>query len=202
MRVFWRLAALGCAFLACACLPVTAKNPVGSTAGFRPDSELLGVWRGKVKDDPAYIAFVNDPRNGMSAVLVSPPRAGDGGDWEVYEVKAAVLGGHRFLSVRSTFENGHVANEWPAGVTAPVLYRVTRRTLALYLLDDAATAAAIRAGEIHGTVDPDMIDSHGKITVRGDVHINEDAAAFDAFMQSPRGLALFKTPLMVLSRLD
>src|ERR1700682_731703 len=137
MRLIWRLAALTFAFLTCACLPVTTKHPVGSTAGFRPDSALLGVWRGKIKDDPAYIAFVSDLKNGMSAVLISPPRAGDGGDWEVYEVKAAILGGYRFLSVRGSFENGHVVSDWPSGTTTPVLYLATRRTLTLYLLDDA-----------------------------------------------------------------
>jgi hypothetical protein len=202
MRFSWRLASLGFAFLVCACLPVTTKHPVGSTVGFKPDPAILGVWRGTINHDVAYIAFVSDNKGNTNAVLISPAHGSDGGDWDVYDAKAATLGGHHFLSVRARYSNGQESNDWPPGVTTTVLYRATARTLTLYLLDDAATATAIKTGAIHGTVDPDMVDAKGKITVRGDVHITEDGASLDAFMQSPRGLALFKTPLVALSRLD
>src|SRR5579871_2989603 len=39
---------LFCLFLAVtACLPVTSKSPVGSTAGYKTDPQLTGMWSGK-----------------------------------------------------------------------------------------------------------------------------------------------------------
>jgi hypothetical protein len=204
MKFVIRMAALVFAFLACACLPVTTKTPVGSTVGFRPDSALFGVWRGQDKTNgaPAYFTFVKGADGGMSAITVSPAGKDSDGDWEVYDAAAATLGANRFLSVRPRFANGRSADDWPKGETTPVLYRIVGPTLTLFLLDDALTAAAVKAGKIKGTVESDMRDAHGKVTIRGDVHLTADGAALDACMRTQACLALFGPPLITLRKVE
>src|SRR5215469_2504621 len=93
------VAALCAALLVAACLPVTSKTPIGSTTGLKPDPALYGVWRGRVKDSdtPAYMSFLRNDDGTMGCVLVTPPAGSDGGEWEVFTLNAATLGGHHFL---------------------------------------------------------------------------------------------------------
>ena len=212
MKSMMRTAVLGLAILAGACLPVTTKTPVGSTVGFKPDQGLFGVWRGYATNSNAhvYLTIFKGASDGETvAVLVSAPaKAGDDGFVSVYDLKTATLGGHRFLSARGldfsgcTKSNRCEAEVLPKDATVPLLYRIVGRTLALYLLDNEATAAAIRSGAVRGSVEPDLRDKDGKIIVHGDVKLTDDGATLDRFIQSASGLALFKSPFLELRKVD
>ncbi len=73
-----------------------------------------------------------------------------------------------------------------------ILYRVEGKSLTLYLMDEDAAKAAIAAGQIKGTVGPGD---------NGDVQITSDAADLDAFLATPEGAALFKSPLVKLTKM-
>ena len=189
-----RFAVLGAAALfVAACLPVTTKNPVGSTAGFRPDAALAGVWlaHGENKDDkPGYIAFLGHGDNGMTALLISPD--GKDGEWESYTLETAMLGGNRYMNVRSALKNGEPDTDMGSADRIPMLYRLAKDgTITLYILDDDKTAAAIKAGKIAGKIDPGS---------SGDVHITAAPKALDAFFATKGGAALFDKPFVALRR--
>jgi hypothetical protein len=193
MRVLRLAAAAVAVSLTCACLPVTTKTPIGSSVGFKPDPALYGVWRSqsRQKDDLGFISFLKDEKDSMTAVMVSPSR--DGGDWQVFQLKTASVGGRTFMNARETLVGGKPADDGLAGQNVPVLYRVKGRTLTLLLLDEKKTAAAIRAGAIAGTIDPGEY---------GDVHITADTASLDRYMQSDAGIALFSAQLIVMKKVD
>jgi hypothetical protein len=204
MTHFGRWVALVMAICAGGCLPVTSKVPVGTTVGFKADPALFGVWRGKSQGDEtaSYLTFTKLPNGDLGAVLVASANNTSDGDLDVYDVKVASLGGHHFLSARGLFANGRAVEDWPADVTAPVLYRVEGNTLSLFLLDEDATANAIRSGALQGTVEADTRNQDGTVAVHGDVHVTEDGPALDAFLQSPKGLALFKTLLIRMQKVE
>jgi hypothetical protein len=193
MRALRLAAAICAALLASACLPVTTKTPIGSSVGFKPDPALYGLWRsdGDRKDDIGFISFLKGDQDRMTAVMISPDR--DGGDWQVFELRAATLGGNTFLNARETLVNGRPADDELAGHDIPVLYRLKGRTLTLLLIDEKKTAAAINTGAIAGKIDPGQY---------GDVHITADAASLDKFMQSDEGIALFSAQLIVMKKVD
>src|SRR5215471_715152 len=142
MHVLRLAAGIGAILLTCACLPVTTKTPIGSTVGFKIDPSLYGVWRsqGPQKDDPiGFVSFLKGEKDGMTAVIVSPSH--DGGDWQVFELKTASVGGRTFMNAREILVNGKPADDGLAGQNLPVLYHVTGRTLTLLLLDEKKTAA-------------------------------------------------------------
>lgn len=195
MRVLQRAAAIGAALLACACLPVTTKTPVGSTVGFAPDPALVGVWRGSndsggsgdKKKDFGFVIFVKNEDDTMTAILPEDDR------WTTYSVKIARLGDHTFMSVRELLQNGKAADDGLAGQQFPILYAVKGNKLTLALLDEKKTAAAIKSGVLAGTIEPGDY---------GDVHITAEPTALDAFMQSPAGLAFFAPPSIVMRKVD
>jgi len=195
MRIWAMTVAIAAALLTCSCLPVTTNSPVGSTVGFKPDPALYGVWRDEnhEKDSSGFISFLRDEADadGMTAVLVTP--SSSGGEWQVFQLKTASLGGRSFMNAREEFVDGKPAHDGLAGQDIPVLYRVKGRTLTLLLLDEKKTAAAIRSGAIAGTIEPGEY---------GDVHITADAASLDKFMQSDAGAALFSAPILVMKKID
>src|SRR5215831_16275766 len=182
MRALRNAAAICAALLISACLPVTTKTPIGATVGFKADPTLYGVWRDQNRGeaDEGFISFLKDEKEGMTAVIVSPRR--DGGDWQVFQLKTASVGGHTFMNAREILVNGKKADDGLAGQNIPVLYRVKGRTLTLVLLDEKKTEAAIKTGALAGTIEPGEC---------GDVHITADAASLDKFVQSDAGVALF-----------
>ena len=192
MRVLRWAAVIGAALLACACLPVTTKTPVGSTVGFAPDPALVGVWRGSgdsgdKKKDFGFIVFVKNEDDTMTAILPEDDR------WTTYSVKISRLGDHTFMNVRELLQNGKAADDGLAGQQFPILYSVKGNKLTFALLDEKRTAAAIKSGAIAGTIEPGDY---------GDVHITAEATVLDAFMQSPAGLALFAPPSIVMRKID
>jgi hypothetical protein len=192
-----RFAVLGIAALfVAACLPVTTKNPVGTTAGFKQDTSVIGVWEVEPQNDgtgdkQGFIAFLNAEEEGaMTAIMVAPGK--DAGDWSSYNLKLATLGQNRFINAWAVTNNGRPADKDEANADILLLYRMSRDgKLTLYLLDDEKTAAAVKAGKIKGEVQPGTT---------GDVHITADEKTLDKFFATKEGAALFVKPLAVMDR--
>ena len=205
MKTFKLAFALGAALLAAACLPVTSKTPVGTTAGLGADPALIGTWKvipekkkdAAADDGPGFIHFILAKDGTMTALTVSTGRAGDAakthGEWSVFAASAAQLGQNRFLNVRETSENGEPSKDEDAG-NIPVLYRFGRGgKLTLYLIDEKAAKDAIAAGKIEGKVEAGDY---------GDVALTAPADKLDAFFASKDGAALFKDALITLKRVN
>lgn len=178
------------------CLPVSSKIPAGTTVGFKPDPTLLGLWKGQGpdKDAPAYFHFLGNDDGSMTAIVIEPPHQQNLGAWSVYRLRVAMLGGNRVINVQEVSDNGKPSQEEAAAQNMLMLARAGRRgKIVLYIMDDKETAAAIKAGEIAGKVEDGE---------NGDVHLTADAAALDTFMSTPHAAALFKKPLVTLTRIE
>jgi hypothetical protein len=200
MRGIRVAAALIAALTLAACLPVTSKTPIGTTAGVKPDPSLFGIWKGRDKDGdtPGYMSFLKNDDGTMTAILVTPPAGTDGGEWEVVSLSATTLGGHHFLHARELEVNGKTDQSPLATDGFPMLYKISGDRLTLFLLDETSVAGAIRAGKLKGTIDPGPRPGQD-----GDVHITADAASLDALFQTAEGIALFgKTALITLKKID
>jgi hypothetical protein len=189
-----RFAVLGLAALfVAACLPVTTKNPVGSTVGFKPDPALIGLWKGHGEDGDkdGYFAFLrNEQDTGMTAILITPEKDVD--EWGTFDLEPATLGANHFMNVHEGLKNGRPDDDEMAKENILVLYRIEPDgKLTLSLLDEEAAAAAVRAGKIQGTIQPGS---------SGDVHITAEPAAQDAFFATKEGAALFSKKLVTLTR--
>jgi hypothetical protein len=200
--MFVRLALLSAAMLfLAACLPVTTKNPVGSTAGFKQDPALLGLWKGEPDkskppedgDRPGYLAFLNSGEDGtMTGLLIAPGKGS--GDWGYYKLRPTTLGANHYLNAWAVMNNDHPADPDEAKSDFLLLYRIGKNgKLTLYLLDEDATRAAIKAGRIKGVVDPGSM---------GDVHITAEPKDLDAFFAGRQGAALFVKPFAVMQKVD
>ena len=204
MKPFKLAFALAAALLAAACLPVTSKTPVGTTAGLGADPALIGTWKvipDRRKDNaqdgngPGFIHFILAKDGTITALTVSTGKPGDAakshGEWSVFAASTAQLGQNRILNVRETSENGEPAKDEDAQ-NIPVLYRFGRGgKLTLYLIDEKEAKAAIAAGKIEGTVEAGDY---------GDVALTAPADKLDAFFASDDGAALFKEELIALKR--
>ncbi len=100
---FMRFAVLAAAMLfVAACLPVTTKNPVGTTVGFKQDPALVGLWRAepdKDKDDDkkGFIAFLNAEDEGtMTALMIAPTRKARATGTHTHCVWPAMLGKNHY----------------------------------------------------------------------------------------------------------
>jgi hypothetical protein len=193
-----RFAVLGLAALvAAACLPVTTKHPVGQTVGFKADPALIGLWKGRGEQDKdaqiSYFAFVrNEQGDGMTAILVTPGTDAD--DWGTFDLKLANLGANRYMNVREGLKNGKPNDEELAQENILLRYAVGKDgKLTLSLLDDKASAEAVNAHKIAGSV------GQGSM---GDVHITAEPAEQDAFFAKPEAGALFSQKLIVLTKVQ
>ncbi len=189
-----RFAVLGLAALfVAACLPVTTKNPVGSSAGFKPDPALIGLWKGHGEDEDdqdGYFYFLRNEDGSITAILITPGKETD--DWGTFTLQTATLGANHLMNVHEGLKNGQPNDEELAKANIPLLYRVERDgKLTLALLDDEAAAAAVKAGKIQGTIEPGT---------SGDVRITAEPAAQDAFFATKEGAALFSKKLVTLTR--
>ena len=192
-----RFAVLGLAALfVAACLPVTTKNPVGTTAGFKQDASIVGVWTVEPqKDNPddkqGFLAFLNAEEDGaMTAIMVAPGK--DAGDWSSYNLKLATLGQNHFMNVWTLTNNGKPADKDEAEADILLMYRLGKDgKLTLYMLDDEKTALAVKAGKIGGEVQPGST---------GDVRLTADEKSLDKFFATKEGAALFVKPFAVMDR--
>lgn len=192
-RVPWILMIAAAAMLA-GCLPVTTKVPAGSTVGFKPNPVLLGTWRAAASEQeaPAYIHIHGNEDGTMTAIVVTPPYKDSAGDWSVYRLRAATLGANHLLNAQETIANGK-ASEGPLATEHVLLAYRTEASgkIGLYCMDDHATAAAIRAGDIAGEIEPGQ---------DGDVRITAPGPALDRYMATPRAGRLFSKLLVRLTR--
>lgn len=190
-------AVLGIAALFVAgCLPVTTRNPVGTTAGFKQDPSIIGLWKVEPqKDDPddkqGFIAFLNaEEEDTMTAIMVAPGK--DSGDWGTYRLKLAMLGQNHFINAWTVSDNGKPAEKDEAAADILLMYRLGKDgKLTLYLLDEEKTAAAVKAGKIKGDVQPGSA---------GDVHLTAEPAALDRFFAGKEGAALFDKPMVTMKK--
>jgi hypothetical protein len=200
---FLRFALLAAAMLfVAACLPVTTKNPVGSTVGFSQDPELVGLWKGapdkkksgdEGEDKQGYLAFLNSGEDGtMTGLLIAPGKGS--GDWGYYKLRPTMLGANHYLNAWAVMNNDHAADPDEAKSDFLLLYRIGKNgRLMLYLLDEDATRTAITAGKIRGVVDPGSM---------GDVHITAEPKELDAFFAGKQGAALFVKPFAVMDKVN
>jgi len=178
----------------CACPPVTSKTPVGTTVKAVRDPALAGVWRGKVADGDAVSYFTFLPQNDetYSAVLVTPSSPKDNGGFGVFSVDTVALGRLHFINARELMDDDKPAKGTMADNTIPLLYKLEGdNTLVLYMMDEDAAHAAIKAGKIKGTVEEGQF---------GDVTLTASPVELDAYMASPAARALFTKPLVVLKK--
>jgi len=181
---------LGVLLTATACLPVTSKSPIGTTAGYKADPRLTGVWKVDSREASGYFAFFPQADGSTRVVLLEPSSPGDKGGWMVFDVHTATLGADRYMDASELEEDGKPPGQKLAHM--PVLYRFgADGSLALYLMDEDAAKAAIKTGGIAGMVKPGQF---------GDVVLTATPAALDAYVQSPAGHALFKKPTEILER--
>lgn len=184
---------LGAALLVAACLPVTTKSPIGTTAGFKADPALLGLWKGRGEDSDAkegYFAFLKNADGAMTVILITPENDGD--EWSTFDLQTATLGGNRIMNVRGGLKDGKPDDDELSKENIPLLYTIAGGKLTLSLLDEKAVAAAIKAGRIAGTV-----DSGGT----GDARITADPAQLDALFATKQGAALFGEKLVTLTKM-
>jgi hypothetical protein len=190
-RIFAILAA---ALMLAACIPVTTKSPVGTTAGFKPDPAIYGMWEGAPEDGKgeAFIAIIPDSDGEATAIFTDVPVPVKSGDWATYAVQTTALGEYRYINARAILSDGRPAEGREATSSFPILYRMTGdNTLKLYLVDEDAAKAAVTAGKIAGKIEGGNF---------GDVMLTASPAALDAFFSSDAGRALFTKPLVVLHR--
>jgi hypothetical protein len=189
--------AVAAALLLTACLPVTTKVPVGTTAGFKPDPLLLGTWsaRDKDGDEMSYLHFLGKQDGSMTVLVVTPPHGTSLGEWSQYDLRVATLGANHYINAQEVTVNGKISADNPfAKQSVMLMYRADGRgTIQLYTMDEKAAAAAIKAHEIAGDVEPGQ---------DGDVHITAGEPALDAFMRSSRAAAMFTKPLITMTRVD
>jgi len=197
---FMRFAVLATATLfVAACLPVTTKNPVGTTVGFKADPALVGLWRAepdksnKDDDKTGFIAFLNAEEDGTMTGLMIAPAKGTG-DWGSYRLKPTTLGANHYLNAWPVMNNDRVAEPDEAKSDFLLLYRFGKDgRLMLYLLNEDATRAAIKAAKIKGEIEQ---------ASSGDVHITAEPKELDAFFASKQGAALFVKPFAVMHRVN
>lgn len=173
-----------------ACLPVTSKSPLGTTAGYKADPRLAGLWKSTSDESAPYFAFFPQPDGSTKAIMLEPASPGDKGGWTVFDVRSTTLGSDRYMDASAIEDDGKPPEQKLDHI--PVRYSVgADGSLTLTLMDEDAVKDAISAGKIAGQVEP------GK---SGDVVLTATPAALDAFLESPAGRALFNKPLVVLSR--
>lgn len=194
----------GLCLLLAGCLPVTTSSPVGSTAGLGADPALIGSWKviaakgtaaaEDPSEGPGFVHFLRGEDNRLTAVLIAAGSAAHKtrGDWSVYSISTATLGGRRYLNARAILESGKPAKAEDADGNIAMLYRLEADRLTIYLMDDDKAKAAIAAGEIEGRV------SDGKF---GDVTLTATPQALDAYITGA-GAKLFTQKLMVLKKVE
>jgi hypothetical protein len=155
---------------------------------------LLGTWRAVASDQdaPAYIHILGNEDGTMTAVVITPADKENPGDWSVYALRAATLGANHLLNAQETIANGRPSSGPLAQEHVLLAYRaMAPGKIGLYRMDDHAAAAAIRAREIQGEVEPGE---------NGDVRIIAPAPALDRFMGTPRAARLFSKLLVTMVR--
>ena len=196
-RLLWfrHIRSLGFAIIAsltaCGCF-VSSSSPVGTTVAVAVDPLLNGMWKGSSGEDVkrTYLTFFPQSDGLLTVMMLQVPTIGDNGGWSTFTVRPAQLGAWHYIDAQQIEQDGKPAQ--PSLGHIPVLYTVGQDgQLALYMMDEARTKSAIKAGQIAGTIEPGQF---------GDVTLTATPAALDAFLRTDRGRALFTKPFAVLER--
>lgn len=184
------------ASLLVACFPPTTIHPIGASTGLKQDPLLVGLWRttSTKPDDPgAYFHFLPRHDGTISLVFVSAGNKPDA-NWISMELTTAKIGPNHFINTLFVSQNGK-PNKDSSHETIPLLYRFDPKgRMLLFLMDEGATSAAIKAGKLKGMFKRNDYDN---------AVITADAKALDAFMSTPAGTALFAgKPYFTLQKLD
>ena len=180
------------------CLPPTTTHPVGTTVASAGDPALTGLWRARMQnadqsDPDVYFHFLPMADGTITVVLVQSGNKPDG-DWSVASITTATLGGNHFVNAKLKFSDGKIEADSDGPNTTPLLYRFDGpKHMTLSFLDEDATKAAIKAGEIKGTVEEGQF---------GDAVITADPKSLDAFMASKRGASLFGERFSTLTKIE
>jgi hypothetical protein len=199
------LAALsvGCGLLLAGCLP-ESKNPLSLPSASLIDTRLEGVYaqRGKDgKESPGYWHFHYRGTRAPTEPLIRQTRwleilsveSAKDGDLKThrYEALATPLGGHDYLSFIDPPEPGAKKKTLPYSFAR---YDVNwRGDLRVWITNNKAFAAAIKAGQLRGKVIP------GKF---GDsVELTDTTARLAAFVSASDPKTLFDGEPLVLRRI-
>jgi hypothetical protein len=140
----------------------------------------------------AYFAFLKNDDDSMTVILVTPENGHD--EWGTFNVRTATLGANHVMNVHGELKEGKPDTDELSKQNILLLYRLgADGMLTLSLLDEKATAAAIKAGRIAGTIDPGSM---------GDVHITAEPEALDAFFATEEGAELFRAKLVTLTKMN
>lgn len=197
MRVVRFAIAGALALLAAACLPVQSTTPVGKTVGFRNDPALLGMWQGKTlqgkNNSAGYFHFLANDNNTITAVVVSHTTKTEQGDWTIYTLSTATLGGNRYMNVIGMLDSStaHKPAKPEAG-SIPLRYTLNGDALTLYIMDEDKIEAMVKAHKIEGKFVGDPKSFGGT-----DILLTADAAHLDALMKAPGA----DKPFIVLKRM-
>lgn len=188
----------GLALMLAGCLPVTTTSPVGTSTGLGADLALIGTWmpvpeKDSQPDAPGYFHFFRAEDGTLMALLVSTGSDKKTGEWSLYRMTSATLGGRHFLNVRAVSDNGRAAKDADLG-NIPILYRIdVHGRLSLYLIGEDKAKQAIADGAIDGTAG----EGHG-----GDAVLTASAEKLDAYLASDDGAGLFTEKLVTLKKAD
>jgi hypothetical protein len=190
MRSLRLVIAAGSVLLLAACLPVSTKAPVGSTAGFANDPALNGTWTGRSRDDPTISYFHFLPREDKTIALigVTPRQKNDNGSWATYTLQTTTLGKNHYMNAHEWLDDGKLVDAAERSVNVAVYYTIEGDTLKAYIFDEDKIKALIAAHKIKGTVDSGR---------DGDVHITEEPRQLDAMLARPDAPKLFKLLTMM-----
>ena len=187
--------AVAAALLLAGCYPPMTTHPVGTTTTIANDPALTGLWRGKSDQSDErglYFHFLPAGDNTITVVMVQAGGEPDG-DWMVATITTATLGGNHIMNAQLKFSDGKAEDDDRPG-TIPLLYRFEGPgRLALYLMDEDATKAAIKAHKIAGTVEPGQF---------GDATITASPKELDAFLATKKGAALFGERFATLTKME
>ena len=189
----YTLAALAVLALA-ACYPPSTSRPIGSTVGFKNDPSLEGLWQTQPDSDGHKFLYYHllNTKNGTMFAVVVPDRGGDF-TTAILKLTTVRFGNFGFLNARFMMDPQHELPDQSPG-TIPVLYRFDAKDKSeIYIPDEGATDDAIRARKIAGTLDNGLSAKHTSL-------ITADGPTLDKFFRSPAGLALYKKPFAVLTR--
>ena len=196
MRSFRLLAALALALTLGACYPPTTSHPVGTTAGFKNDPALVGLWKSTPPDKTergTYVHFLPRLDGTIWAIMVQTGDQPDG-DWYYVTLTTVRLGASRFANARILIGDGTTEGSDLQKGTVPTLYRFNAKgQMLLFMMDEKAVKAAILSGKIKGTVEKGEM---------GDAVITAEPAALDKFLQTPAGPALFTKQAFTLTKME
>jgi len=168
---------------------VDSIHPISSLDGAQPDTAIHGVWRYKDKDELSYLHIGPEfaltdaarPASKRTRIVIVDHKRNGLTD-EAYVAYPSRVGKQRYLNVIQS------EGDKTVGYLFVRYTLVDRNTLRFATVDEAALAAAIRAGRIKGTTRGEGLSAETAITA--------DSAEIERFLGA-EGDKLFAAPVVV-----